>query len=401
MNPASPSTPLTGACRRAALAGVITLAALAALGVGWRLRTMPPTVPPQEHGWAFCDFRQYWLFAAVRRLGRDPYQSANYELALHVSVPPGNTTYCPPWFALFFEPVWSPDFRASALAFCAVSMLLLLASTWLAWNAVSPAAPCPVALPVVFLGWFPAFHALFIGQISPLIAFAGALLFRALARNRPAQGALAFVILSIKPHLAAFLAIPILVKAVRERRLQWILWPGCALLLAALAGDPRLIPSWLRHIFTGAPPLATFLPATLGAALRRLAFLWTGADPAFASFVPALAAVPALLLSGLRPDRRLDSPRLAAWAAWAAIACAPYVWSFDMTLLMVPLIFAAAARPGNPPTPHVRWWAGLAVVAILPYIQAGRPWDFWHFFWIPWACLPLMVSSRSRPIGIR
>ena len=275
------------------------------------------------------DFSGIWAGGRALVLGLDPYDAAAWQetsLSLQRQSPESGVYGYPGWIAVAMIPLGLLSVRDAAvvwmvggIAFAAIAVRALLRSRVRG----VPAAHTLVGLALLMSQ--PALLAFYDGQWSfVLLALtcAGILL----THRRPALAGLAgAAAVLVKPQLF-LIALPALAREAPRRSAVAAL----ALLAAAIVLSLALAPGWpaeyLRHVLQARlpdRPRATTLPTALFD-LVGPAGLWLAAA--------ALVALALASLAFRRGDARL------AVALAISLAFAPYAWSYDQLLLLVPLI---------------------------------------------------------------
>ena len=283
------------------------------------------------------DFSGVWAGARAMLEGSDPYDAATWhETALRLGTQPPDT-------GVYGYPPWA------AVAFLPLALLPLSVASWL-WQGVTMAlaalavrallarhvAGLPIAhtlAGLTLLASQPALTAFVVGQWSFLLVAANAALLLWIDRAPARAGVTALAMLA-KPQLFLVHALAVGWHALRRRRWSFIVVAGGAgLLLVAVAW--ALAPQWLSAYDTYArpnrladPPRSAVLAAAAYDAIGR---------PGIALAYLAIAAVVVLAIRF-----GTAGPGLALWLV-ASLVAAPYSWSYDQLLLLVPLVVVAGA----------------------------------------------------------
>lgn len=276
------------------------------------------------------DFSGIWAGGRALALGLDPYDPSSWRataVSLQGQVPETAVYGYPGWIAVAMVPLGSLPLRIASLVWVVAGMALAaIALRALLRDRVPglPAVHTLVALALVLSQ--PALLAFYDGQWSfVLIAL---MCFALLARRRPAlAGAAAAVALLAKPQLF-LLAIPALARNAPRRAVG----VAVAVVLAAVVISLVVAPGWptqySQHVLSGRlpdRPRATTLPTALFD-LFGPAGLWLAAA--------TLVGLAVISLGFGRGDAGL------AAALALSIAFAPYAWSYDQLLLLVPIVLS-------------------------------------------------------------
>jgi hypothetical protein len=201
---------------------VLLLATLAGSVSAWRALApswqVPPPTPANAAEVRLQDFRDALYFPIREFLaGGNPYDPA--AMFAHWPVRQDFNLY-QPYHLLLHAPFALPGYRAGAVAFTVVSLLLLVALAALAAHAVRRHVPVPFAVTTavvaaVLITSQVGKAQLYVGQVNPLIALgaAGALLAR---RDRPGWAAVALALAWLKPQYGFPLAVLLFARGSRR-----------------------------------------------------------------------------------------------------------------------------------------------------------------------------------------
>lgn len=295
------------------------------------------------------DFSGIWAGPRALLLGHDPYDPSTWAAtaaALQGQLPqtavygyPGYVLVALIPLALLPLPAAAVVWAVGGIAAAAVALGALLAR-------FLPGLPAVHGLfGVTLLLSQPAFTSFYDGQWSFILVAASAGLVLSLRGGARVAAGAAAALLLVKPHLF-LLSLPALAIAQLARRERVAIL--VALGIAALAGavSVALMPSWpgafVEH--SGAPRLGSSRVTTLPVAAEDLA------GPAGA--VLAWAVIGLALLRVVRLPIGSDRYH-AAWLAVGFLA-APYAWSYDQLVLLVPLAIAAGVAARRCPADGLR-----------------------------------------------
>ncbi|HKA13935.1 MAG TPA: glycosyltransferase family 87 protein [Myxococcota bacterium] len=268
----------------------------------------------------------------------------------------------PPFYYLWVAPLSRLDYHTAARLWTALSVAALVAGVGLLADRDRSARAQLGAWVAASLCYAPVMETFLSGQKGTflLAIFAGA--YRLLVRQRPALAGALFGCAAFKPQLVPVIALAMLAKR------QWRFLAGMAATGAVLAAQSlwvgwRPTLAWIAEALHPAPQpeLIARSHSWIGFA-RLLLGAWSG--PAVLALALALvAATLALLARGLRGP--LDSAHARFPIQFAAMVVAtalasPHLYTYDLTILVIPLYLAAREMPSAPPaTAAQRWmWLG-------------------------------------------
>jgi hypothetical protein len=312
-------------------------------------------------GKGYFDFANFYTAGVLvhRGLGAELYNSVTewkvqQEFSSEVKERRGPMRYLrPPFEALFFSlfAIW--PYPKALLIWTVLKLAILLAIPFVVvrdrpWKEVFP----PWAAGILVLGTFPACMELLLGQDAILLAFLYAICFWQLDIGRDVAAGFALGLALFKFQFALPFVI-ILWIAGRRKVLA-----GFAISAAILAGLSAAVVGW-RGLLNYPAYLLTFNRTTnvgiapnLQMTLRGLLTLFVGRAPypGRIHWLLVPIAVAAIVYAGLL-WRKAGKPFLAegfGLAAVVAIVTSYYAYSYDLLLLLVPLL-AMRTRPGGLP----------------------------------------------------
>jgi glycosyl transferase family 87 len=250
----------------------------------------------------------------------------------------------PPFYYTWVAPLARLDYRSAAWLWTALAVAALVAAVALLVRDGGPRAPLGAWL-AASLCYVPIAESIASGQKGTflLLVFAGT--YRLLEEERPFWGGVVFGFAAFKPQLVLVLALVMLVR--REWRFLGGMAATGALLAAQslwLGWQPSL--DWIAEMLHPIPQ-----PELIGRAHGWLGFArlllgaWSG--PAVLGLAVALVAVTLAVL--FRVVRAQPPRRIAFSAIVVATALAsPYLYTYDLAILAVPLILLARELAGLP-----------------------------------------------------
>jgi hypothetical protein len=271
------------------------------------------------------DFSGYWAGGRALLVGADPYDPTTWlaTTAMLGTQPPDTAVYGYfPWVALAMVPLALLPLETAAWLWCIGS--IVVAALGLA--ALLRVRPCPpaaaLAIGFCLFGSQPALAALTVGQWSPMLTGGLAFALATLLRGRIAPAVAALLLTLAKPQLF-LVTVPVL--ALRYRRL---VVPLAVAGLAIVAVSTLLMPGWIGAWTANVPQERLTSRAAVPPSLFALLF-----GPAAAPLGWIVVAALAIVI--FARFGTIGLPALAAWLTLSALA-APYAWSYDWLLLIVP-----------------------------------------------------------------
>jgi hypothetical protein len=386
---------------------LVLVVAAGAVAVWLLVRMAPRLGDPAV--WELEDFVVFWAAAHLNLTGGNPY-SPHELLALEqqagwVKSGPLQMWY-PPWTLTYLMPFCFDGFALGRLLWliCQVGALLFCAER--TWRLYAPASPRLGIAWVLVFSFFPTLLLIRLSQTT-FLPLLGVVAFLHLERAR--KDFLAGAVLALaaaKPHLAYLVLTAVFGWALLERRWRIIgglVAAGLASLLAPVLVNPQVYAQY-HHTMTHYPP-GHMVPATLGAWLRLL--IGEGEDrpgPFWVQLVPTVLGL--VWLAGYAWGRRgnWNWTETMPILLFASVLTGAYGWSYDLVLLLVPLIQAATWAAASPPTRTT--WLALAVYALINGLAfvLNRVWQIEerYYVWMAPALLLgyLVVRAQARRDGV-
>lgn len=346
------------------------------------------------------DLVAYWTAGQLLRAGESPYDfNQQYHLQLELGSHDAVATriWNPPWLLIWIFPLFLLAFPVAAVLWLVVNVGLILACGTLVWRTLAgPSAANRIGIAwLATIAFVPVLFTLRMGQISTivLVGVVGFLYFA--SRDRGFLAGMCLALTTIKPHVVYALWIAVAWWVIAERR--WKTVAGAASLLLGSIGV--LILMWPASVsgyqsVLRQPPV-DFATPTAGVILQLLLGSGGPGIQYLPSFAVGLAVLGYLLIR--RPAlnwKTAMGPLLVI-----SVATAPYGWSFDYIVLLVPYIqmviwvtedHALVAKQ------KMTVVVSLLVIAALMVAQnLINPYDLF-FFWVPWAVGVVYVYTQVR-----
>jgi hypothetical protein len=393
---------------RTLLSVVALLVVLVAGGYFVQKLLADPTVWPPD------DYVEYWAAGRLNLLGQNPYSA---DLLLPLERFAGRDTdeaimmWNPPWTLAVAMPLGALPPRVGQVVWLLLSLAAVGWSAWLIWTTYGGRRDKAwVAFAVAFT-FVPTLFVLHAGQISALLLLGCALFVWCASRGYHFAAGATACLIAIKPHLACLLWLAIGLDAVVNRRWRIVLGGVVTGLIATaipMAFNPDVWGQYFEAYRTSPVPPSKWVSLTLGVVLR-LAY---GVDRFWLQFVPLGLVLIGFAWHWRRHGRAWD------WAEHtpSLIACsfvtAPYgAWHFDLVLLLLPVLHAAArlcpecsrhtpcavASPRNgtrsvPTTLLILVAANLAMFVMTRF----HLWSFWYCWVAPLVLVVCAFLPRRR-----
>jgi hypothetical protein len=338
------------------------------------------------HGWAVvgpglqtrtgeikgADYVQFFLLGSLLQEGRGDrlYDTeaiaaeAKRRISPQMEFHPARNPYGPQ-VALAFQPLSALPFLPSFLLFSVLSALAYAAATWVLWRHAPEldrygpyvlllAAACPGLL-----------YTLRFGQISTVTLLSPAFAVAALAANWPFVAGLCLGLVAYKPQLL-IVAVPTLLVARDWRCLVGVVAMTAAQLAAGwlVAGTSGMqqYAGTLLDV-AGRPDLVMLYPENAHSLRGFLRLL--GVPAAWATGI-TLALIPACAVALARIWRAGTDPRLRMGAlVTAMLLLSPHLLSYDLLLLVVPIVALVNWVMAHNGDPRARYAIGLALLLYL------------------------------------
>lgn len=318
------------------------------------------------------DFAEYWTAGYLNAAGHNPYSGANVRAVQRQLGFDGTAImmWNPPWALTLVMPVGALPFRAAYGAWALANLILVVAAAELLWRGFGGPPRLRWVAYVAALTFAPTAYLIGGGQITGVALFGLAGFLHFTRTGRPVLAGACAALAAVKPHLLALFALWLLVGATRSAAGRKILLGGLLAGLAACVPPTLANPHvWEQYLAATRGPssadhyhVSDWNPPVVGWWLRQAA----PGRPFAVQWVPLGLAVVAFLAWWRRTAPPAEAPDALPWLVGFSLLAAPYGgWSFDLVLLLVPLL-AVAARVVRSPTPP----AVAALVLLLVGVSA-------------------------------
>jgi hypothetical protein len=314
---------------------------------------------------ADMDFEFLYHAAIGVRQGISPYDFAGLTrmIATMEGASAGrvNVPYAyPPWYALAALPLAFFPAPAAARIWFLVNLAMLMGAVWFLTDGWPPRRRLPAFLAAAL--FVPVAGGIIVGQYDFPVLLGAATLAYALAHQKPGLTALAFGLLTFKPHIGTLILLVGLVHVISRknpfgrRALRFTLLAGLFLFVVGFLASRTWPLDYLRSLVAFKAIRQCTQCNSLALAASNL---WHG------SFGGAIAVAVILLILAIAIlvwQRRILAERpqmLVAAATLATLLISPFLQNYDYMLLLVPLLTVAGQAHG--------WdWAWLAIAFLLP-----------------------------------
>lgn len=359
---------------------LIILILLLAFGILFVL-LMPP---PFSGNLTKADFRAYW--GASYLLARSENFSDAQELLLvqqeHTGIE-GDTalkTWNPPWLLAWLIPYALLNFERASWLWFLTNIILILVSVSLLWELYTtrPESRKKIGFGLAIAFTFSAtLTTLFIGQITTIILFGLSLFLFLERRNQYLSAGAALALATIKLHLV-YITLPLVFLALLRKR-QWKVMVGFS--IPIILGTAVAL--WLRPSF----PLEYVNTVSNGNLLQltvpTLGFFLYQQTGWYPITLMGVIVLPLAVAWQYQQRDRLSMVDLVCATLPLSIVTSPFGWSFDVIILLIPLIrLAVWGAEGR--LSHVKWMFLVYIAANTAVIvqRGGDSWDY-KLFWFP------------------
>ena len=353
------------------------------------------------------DFAQFWVGPRAFILGMDPYASATWHTtAVSLGAVTTDTSVFGyfGWSLVLLYPLALLDLDTAAAVWLFVGLAAAAIATWTLLRAYLPGIPVAHTLVgLALLGSHPARLNVLLGQWGFILLAAVAAAIVLLRAGRAISAAASAVLLVVKPQLFLLSAPALAAWAWRSGRRRFV--PAAMVFAGILAlVSIVLLPQWPAAWLQNMPAQRLFDPPKT----TTLATVLYGVLGPVGTWV-ALGTIIAGALAALRFDLRSDAA-LAAWLALSSVA-APYTWSYDHILLLVPLVVGAGVVARRSPRAAVLLVVAgtltlLVVATLLAVVAAARNLESFSavvplaiYAMIVWSLWPLDPSRIATTVS--
>lgn len=288
----------------------------------------------------FNDFSGVWSGPSTYLLGVSPWDPARYSdvaISLGTKTPDALVYDHMPWTMFFVLPLALVPLEVAGWIWMLIGIVAATFALRAMLRAFLPGvAPAHFALGLALFVGQPGFHAVVLGQWSPLLMSAVAAVVLLLRAGHPRWAAVPSLLFLTKPQVFVFTALGLAYGALRRPLFRRYL--VAATVLATLV----IAVSWIAVSLTvGGDWLSAWLADIPGRRTLRSAVLQSALNELIGPVGRWIAA--ALILAGAFLASRFTPGSAASLAAWISLSSAGaiYSWSYDQVLLFVPIVITA------------------------------------------------------------
>ena len=344
------------------------------------------------------DFSGLWSGPSTYLAGVSPYDPTRYvdtAVSLGTKTPDALVYDYMPWVVFGMLPFALVPLEVAGWIWMLIGMAAATFALRGLLRAYVPGmAPAHFALGLALFVGQPGFHAIVLGQWSPLLMSAVAAVVLALRAGHARLAALPTLLFLVKPQLFVFTALGLAYGALRRPTFRRYVVFATVLGLVVVVVSWTLMGDWFPAWLADIPGRRSARSAVLQSALNELI------GPAGRVLALVLILAGAAVASRFRPG---SDASLAAWTSLSS-AGAIYSWSYDQVLLFVPIVLTAGVLARESPRAAVRFaliWAGvLLVVSPALYAFAVLRHDETFTCVIPDAAFVAIVAVLWRRRGL-
>jgi len=346
----------------------------------------------------FNDFSGVWSGPSTYLQGVSPYDPARYPdvaVSLGTKTPDALVYDYMPWVMFGMLPFALVSLEVAGWVWMLIGMTAATFALRGLLRAYLPGmAPAHFALGLALFVGQPGFHAVILGQWSPLLMSAVAAVVLALRAGHARLAVLPTLLFLAKPQLFVFTALGFAYGALRRPTFRRYVVFATVVGLVVVAVSWMAMGDWFPAWFADIPGRRTARSAVLQSALNELI------GPAGRVIAAVLILAGAWIASRFRPG---SDASIAAWTSLSS-AGAIYSWSYDQVLLFVPIVLTAGVLARESPRAAMRFalvWSGvLLFVSPALYAFAVLRHDETFTCVIPDAAFVVIVAVLWRGRGL-
>jgi len=288
----------------------------------------------------FNDFSGVWSGPSTYLLGVSPWDPARYSdiaISLGTKTPDALVYDYMPWVMFGILPFALVPLEVAGWIWMLIGITTATFALRAMLRAFLPgASPAHFALGLALFVGQPGFHAIVLGQWSPLLMSAVAAVVLLLRAGHPRVAAVPSLLFLAKPQVFVFTALGLAYGALRRPVFRRYVIAAGVLAVAVIAV------SWVAvSVTVGGDWFSAWLGDIPGRRTLRSAVLQSALNELMGPIGRWIAA--ALILAGAFLASRFTPGSAASLAAWISLSSAGaiYSWSYDQVLLFVPIVITA------------------------------------------------------------
>lgn len=299
------------------------------------------TLPPSTFGRiGRSDFNAYWSASYLLAQSQD-FTDRDLMLAVEAEQTERSTDYAmmtwnPPWLLALLLPLTIFDFSQAALIWLFVNIGIIFTASiliWRMWPRSDHSGYRVFVAPVVAFAFSSTLVALIAGQVSALVLLGLVLFLYFHHRSSPFLAGAALTLVMVKPHLVYISLAIIFLQALSVRR--WRFFAGFCLTILLLTFvvfglRPTVLSDYLGLLQQETRLLRWNVP-TMGGAIQA----YTGSN--LGKYL-ALIVLPITVLIWWVRFRDAEMQTVVTTATVLSLITAPFGWSYDLVLLLIPII---------------------------------------------------------------
>jgi hypothetical protein len=294
----------------------------------------------------FGDSFQYWAAGRLFMSGDNPYEyenvlalrySAGYTKAIDLDVI--SMMLYPPWIFPLLVPFSILSYSLSRMLWLFFHIIIVFLASRTMWYLYKGPKKYEFVTYLVSFSFIPTLYVLGIGHITTLhLIGIVAFLFMVTKRTRLTDLAAGFFVsfILLKPQLLFIFIIALTLWIIYSRR-WWILWGMFIFIVGnvsfALFINHDIITQYLESIIKY--PMGTWATPTPGMLLRLI----FGIDKDWLQILPSLIGIIWIFFYWGKNRDAWDWYRETPLLLLVSFAFSPYMWTYDMVILVIPLIY--------------------------------------------------------------
>ena len=296
------------------------------------------------------DFLQVWLAGRLTLDGENPYDGdkmLELQLANQSPRPFASMMWVPPWGIALALPIGAMPIALAEGVWVFGQIGLILLSATMLWRMNGGRSERWWVPVVLVLAFGPVWWQTVVGQYAGLLMFGMVGFLAAHRANRPVLAGLSLTLIALKPHLFVLIAVGLVIDAFRTSFGRRVVLGGAIGLaagaIAATIASPALWKEYFAAIDSegtpSAPGIRLWFSPTIPAWIRH----FVPGRPFWVQTVPAWMAAGLFALYWWKRGNPTRWPQVVNWVLPVCLLLAPYgSWPSDLTLLLVPIVAAAA-----------------------------------------------------------